>query len=77
MPFHKFNITAESKSEMRSFTTDRTEEKILADIEEELSNDSYYEIKYHLCNHDIPKPCEDETVVSSKGEIPEKPIELL
>jgi hypothetical protein len=77
MPFHKFNITAESKSEMRSYSTSRSKEGILAEIEEELLNDNYYEVKYHLCNHDIPVPCEDETVVSSKGEIPEKPIELL
>ena len=74
MSFHKFNITAETVNEMRSFTTDRTEEKILADIEEELANDSYYEIRYHLCNHDIPKSCGDEEIVASKGEIPEEPI---
>ena len=72
MPFHKFNITSETFNEMRSFTTDRTEEKILADIEEELANENYYEIKYHLCNHDIPKSCADEEVVASKGEIPEE-----
>jgi len=71
MPFHKFNITAESKSEMRSYTTSRDKEEILAEIEEELANDNYYEIKYHLCNHDIPKKCGDEKVVASKGEIPE------
>lgn len=72
MPFHKFNIKSETVNEMRSFTTDRTEEKILDDIEEELANENYYEIKYHLCNHDIPKPCDNEEVVASKGEIPEE-----
>ena len=71
MPFHKFNITAESKSEMRSYSTSRNEEEILAEIEEELLNDNYYEVKYHLCNHDIPKSCADEEAVASKGEIPE------
>ena len=74
MPFHKFNITSETVNEIRSFTTNRSEQEILADIEEELTNENYYEIRYHLCNHDIPKSCGDEEIVASKGEIPEEPI---
>ena len=74
MPFHKFNITSETVNEIRSFTTNRSEQEILADIEEELTNKNYYEIRYHLCNHDIPKSCGDEEIVASKGEIPEEPI---
>ena len=74
MPFHKFNIRSESKDEIRSFSEGRSEEEILLEIEAELESDTYYEIKYHLCNHDIPKSCDDEVVVSSKGEIPEEVV---
>jgi len=74
MPFHKFNISAETQNEMRSYSTNRNQEEILAEIKEELTNENYYEIRYHLCNHDIPKSCGDEEIVASKGEIPEEPI---
>ena len=74
MGFHKFNIRSESKDEIRSYSEGRSEEEILLDIEAEIESDTYYEIKYHLCNHDIPKPCVDEEVLVSKGVIPEKVI---
>ena len=77
MAFHKFNIDSESVNEMRSFSTSRDKEQILGDIEQELENDEYYEVKYHLCNHDIPEPCEDEDVVATKGEIPEDEDEVM
>ena len=75
MSFHKFNINAETVNEMRSFSTNRDKKEILIDIEKELADNNYYEIKYHLCNHDIPKVCDDEEVVASKGEIPQEEME--
>lgn len=70
--FHKFRITAESINETRSYSVNRDKEMILIDIENELENDEWYQIKYHKCNHDIPEPCKDETIVAEKGEIPEE-----
>ena len=75
MSFHKFNITAENVNEMRSFTINRDKKEILTNIEKELADNNYYEIKYHLCNHDIPKACDDEEVVASKGKIPQEEME--
>lgn len=71
MSFHKFNILSETQKEKRSYSVNRSKEEILEEIKQELENASYYEIRYHKCNHDIPKSCEDEEVVASKGDLPE------
>lgn len=72
MPFHKFEIRSETFNEVRSFSINDTHSKdsILEKIKEEINDEEFYEIRYHKCNHDIPKKCDGSEVVAQKGELP-------